>query len=103
MTLYDIVKGKEYPEIEVRIYDIDGIDMLFGSCSYINGKLEPLDGDSYDLDMLVNEYEEFDGVLVVVCHTRWWVGYTDEFIDTRDIECVNAMERIKELRENGGN
>ena len=71
MTLYDIVKGKDYPNIEVRIYDVDGVDILFGSCAYINGELKSLDGDSYELNMEVNEYGEFDNELIVVCHTRW--------------------------------
>ena len=101
MKLRDIVEGKEYPKIQVRIYDINGEDELFGYCSYTNGELKSLDGDSYSLSMEVNEYGEFDDELIIVCHTRWWVGDTDEFIDTRNIECVNAIERIKEFRKNG--
>ena len=30
MTLYDVVKGKDFSEIEVRLYGPNGADELFG-------------------------------------------------------------------------
>lgn len=65
MTLKDIVDGKNYPIIEYRIFidfleEYDGLyDTLFGYCSYIDGKLEPLDGDSYYLNAEIEKYEEW--------------------------------------------
>lgn len=105
MKLKEIVEGKEYPTIEIRVYGPDGEDMLFGYCSYLNGKLESLDGDSYGLDMDIAEYdvirervlEENKETLVVVKHTVWLRG-DKTLIDTRDIKCVNTIDRLKKLR-----
>lgn len=98
MRLRKIVEGKEYPRIQVRVYNIYGQDDLFGECAYINGELISLDGDSYNLDAEINEYGVFDDVLIVVEHTIWLTG-DNTMIDTRNIECVNAIDRIKRLRE----
>lgn len=97
MKLREIVEGNEYPEIEVRVYGPDGQDMLMGYCSYINGELKSLDGDSYSLDAEINEYEIINDILVVVEHTCW-VTPGENFIDTRNIKCVNAIDRLKKLR-----
>ena len=66
IPLKDIIKSlgnKNYRYIECRCKYISENgqkqDDLFGACSYINGELKALDGDSYSLDDLYIEWEEF--------------------------------------------
>ena len=66
VTLKEIINNlgnKNYNFIECRCKWIDGDgqeqDDLFGYCVYRNGVLVPLDGDSYSLDDLYIEWEEF--------------------------------------------
>ena len=65
IPLKDIIKSlgnKNNKYIECRCKYISengqGQDYLFGACSYINGELKALDGDSYSLDDLYIEWEE---------------------------------------------
>lgn len=55
--------NKNYNFIEFRCKWIDENgqeqDDFFGSCSYQDGVLAPLDGDTYSLDDLYIEWEEF--------------------------------------------
>lgn len=98
MTLYDVVKGKDFSEIEVRLYGPDGEDELFGFCSYINGELKSLDGDSYSLDEEVDKWVIINDVLIVIEHTEYF--YADgTTINTKDIEVEDAIARLKEERE----
>lgn len=57
LTLRDILP--EYPlrNIEVRTYDPDGEDMLFGFCHWTGTELVSGDGDSYYLDDPIAKYE----------------------------------------------
>ena len=66
IALKDIIKNlgnKNYEFIECRCKWIDNNgqeqDDLFGACSYVDGILTSLDGDSYSLDDLYIEWEEF--------------------------------------------
>lgn len=56
--LKDIVKNRNYPIIEIREKSTDptgrDYDLFTGYCSYVRGRLTPLDGGSYSLD---DEYE----------------------------------------------
>ena len=98
MTLYDVVKGKDFSEIEVRLYGLDGEDDLFGFCSYVNGELKSLDGDSYSLDEEVDKWVIINDVLIIVEHTEYF--YADgTTINTKDIEVEDAIARLKEERE----
>lgn len=65
IPLKDIIKSlgnKNYKYIVCRCKYISENgqeqDDLFGACSYINGELKALDGDSYSLDDLYIEWEE---------------------------------------------
>lgn len=64
--------NKNYCCIECRCKWIDRNnqeqDDFFGACSYIDGALYPLDGDSYSLDDLYIEWEETveDGKLILI-------------------------------------
>ena len=100
MTLYDVVKGKDFSEIEVRLYGPNGADELFGFCSYVNGELKSLDGDgdSYSLDEEVDKWVIINDVLIVVEHAKYF--YADgTVINTKDIEVEDAIARLKEGRE----
>lgn len=98
MTLYDIVKGKDFPEIEVRLYEPDGTDGLFGFCSYINGELISLDGDSYSLDEEIDKWIVINDVLIVIEHTEY-IHSDGTITNTKDIEVKDAIERLKKERE----
>ena len=75
MKLKEIVKGKEYPFIECRcLYKTAEnkiCDMFYGACSYEDGKLKPLDADSYSLEDEYKEWEEFTNKEGVICLTVW--------------------------------
>ena len=52
---------------------------ILGICSYNNGVLTPLDGDTYSLDDLYEEWEEsytYDGTSLIL--TVWEYGYLEE-------------------------
>ena len=75
IPLKDIIKSlgnKNYKYIECRCKYISENgqeqDDFFGACSYINGILTPLDGDSYSLEDLYIEWEETveDGKLILI-------------------------------------
>lgn len=80
--------NKSYPYIECRCKwtERDGTqyDEFWGSCAYDNGtkKLTPLDNDSYSLDDLYNEWEEWQDLeekYGQICLTVWEYGeITDE-------------------------
>lgn len=66
ISLKEIIEkfgNKNYDFIECRCkwIDVNGQeqDEFFGACSYKDGILTPLDGDSYSLDDLYIEWEEF--------------------------------------------
>lgn len=84
IPLRDIIKkfgNKNYDFIECRCKWTDGNgqeqDDLFGACSYKDGVLTPLDGDSYSLDDLYIEWEESveNGKLIL---TVWEHGELSE-------------------------
>ena len=94
VPLRDIIKhlgNKNYDFIECRCKWINDNgqeqDDFFGACSYRNGILTPLDGDSYSLEDLYIEWEEFvdieeeytdDGSLIL---TVWEYGeLSDEWV-----------------------
>ena len=78
--------NKNYDFIECRCKWIDANgcerDEYFGACSYVDGSLIPLDGDSYSLDDLYIQWKESinkNGFVLTV----WEYGYiSDEKIDT---------------------
>ena len=84
IPLKDIIKklgNKDYKYIECRCKYIskDGQeqDDFFGACSYMDGKLKPLDGDSYSLDDLYIDWKEYmeDGCTYL---TVWEYGYLSD-------------------------
>lgn len=71
--------NKTYSYIECRCKwseEEEQIDMFFGCCSYDNKTniLTPLDGDSYSLDDLYIEWEEFDDDNGQICLIVWKNG-----------------------------
>lgn len=74
--------NKSYPFIECRCKWTDengDNDEFFGGCSYDakTGELKPLDGDTYSLDDLYEEYEEWvddEEGLLTICLTVWEYG-----------------------------
>lgn len=83
--------NKSYPFIECRCKwtDPDGTkyDEFWGSCSYNNETREliPLDHDSYSLDDLYNEWEEwqdleekyFDNGQICLTVWEWYINYEE--------------------------
>lgn len=68
-------KNYDFIEFRCRWVDENGEeqDDLFGACSYRDGVLIPLDGDSYSLDDLYTEWEEtFSNDKVIL--TVWEYG-----------------------------
>ena len=56
MIVKDLIKNKDYDYIEWRVTappQINEEDIFFGCCKSENGKLIPLDGDSYFDDEIV--------------------------------------------------
>ena len=64
MTLRNVLGGKEYKRIEYNI-EVPKIigegTVFFGSCSYVDGNLKSLDGDTYSLDDEIISYREIAG------------------------------------------
>lgn len=85
MKLKDIVAGKEYPYIECRAvftHNNEEFDEFFGACSYMNGELKPLDGDTYSLEDEYFKHEE-------------WVSDKDCYDEVSDGEKTNKVLRVK--------
>lgn len=62
MTVYDLIKNKDYDYIEWRIIlpeNFGGRDTFFGSCESKNGKLISHDQDYYSKDEEVIRHEEW--------------------------------------------
>lgn len=60
MTVADIIKNKDYDYIEWRvIFPYDDSDMFFGATQSKDGKLIPLDYDSYYEETEIISYEEW--------------------------------------------
>ena len=81
MTIGDLIKNKDYDYISWRVMLPekcgDG-DTFFGACKSKDGKLIPLDGDSYSEEEKVLEHQEWkqpeDGIengLTVVVEAEW--------------------------------
>ena len=75
--------NKNYPFIRCRCKykNTNGImcDEFWGICSYNNGVLTPLDGDTYSLDDLYEEWMEsntYDGTSLIL--TVWEYGHLEE-------------------------
>lgn len=84
IPLKEIIKSfgnKNYKYIECRCKYIaengHEQDDLFGACSYIDGELKALDGDSYSLDDLYIEWEEYTQD-EDICLTVWEYGYLSD-------------------------
>lgn len=75
------IGNKNYDLIECRCkwLDKNGQEQgdFFGACSYVNGVLTPLDGDSYSLDDLYIEWEEFVNNEKITL-TIWKYGYLSD-------------------------
>ena len=82
MTVKDLIKKKDYDYISWRVTlpeKAGGGDTFFGACASVDGKLIPLDGDSYDDEAKVLKYKEWshpeDGIksgLTVVIKGEWF-------------------------------
>lgn len=62
MTVRDVINDKDYDYIEWRVTpppDIDEESIFFGACKSENGKLIPLDFDTYDENEEVFTYEQW--------------------------------------------
>lgn len=83
--------NKSYPYIEVRCkwtkHDGTRCDEFWGSCSYNNetGELRSLDHDSYSLDDLYNEWEE-------------WQDLDEKYFDNGQI-CLTVWEYGEEVHK----
>ncbi len=89
-TLREILalyKGIAFEFIEVRtiisgIDNEDDMDILYGMCSYIDNKLETLDGDDYSLDDKYNKWELWtrknDANEEEKCLTVWFIDNNGE-------------------------
>lgn len=66
----DRFKDKNYNIVQLHsiepLNDLSDIIGFVGSISWLNNKLEPLDGDSYYPEMLVYGYKEIDGILNIL-------------------------------------
>lgn len=81
MTIKDLIKNKDYDYISRRVTlpkKAGGRDTFFGCTRSENGKLIPLDGDSYDENTEIVSYEEWsdeeEGIkngLTIVCEGEW--------------------------------
>lgn len=79
MTVKDLIKNKDYDYISFRITApewYDKPDIFFGACKAQNGKLIPLDDDSYSEDEEVIRYEEWSSNkiqngLTIVVESEW--------------------------------
>ena len=73
--------NKNYDFIECRCKWIDANgcerDEYFGACSYVDGSLIPLDGDSYSLDDLYVQWKESVNINGFVL-TVWEYGYISD-------------------------
>ena len=83
MIVKDLIENKDYDYISWRVTspkDWHEPDMFFGCCKSIDGKLIPLDGDTYSEDETVIRYEEWsndeikNGLTVVVDEVDWSGG-----------------------------
>lgn len=63
-------KDEDYDIIQLHsiepLNDLSDVIGFVGSISWINNKLEPLDGDSYYPEMLVYSYKKTDGILNIL-------------------------------------
>ena len=80
MTVKDLIKNKDYDYISWRVTlpeSCGGGDMFFGATRSENGKLIPLDGDSYDEDTEILSYDEWSSVSVenglTIVHEGEWI------------------------------
>ena len=79
MTIYDLIKNKDYDYISYRVTAPPGLDeddIFFGACKSENGRLIPLDGDTYSESEEVIAWEEWSSEdvlrgLTVVCEAEW--------------------------------
>ena len=81
MIVKDLIKDKDYDYISWRVMPPKGWDepdMFFGCCKSVDGKLIPLDGDTYSEHEIVVRYEEWfndeikNGLTVVI--EAEWIG-----------------------------
>ena len=74
-SLAEIAKSKNYPFIEIRYrYQLeDGTkdDIFAGCCSYVDGNLKSLDGDTYSLNTVYVDWEKWENDDGETCLTVW--------------------------------
>lgn len=79
MIVKDLIQNKDYDYISWRVTappKYGEPDMFFGACKSVNGKLIPLDGDTYSEDEVVISYREWskddiENGLTVVVEAEW--------------------------------
>lgn len=87
MKLREIVGTHNYNTITYRTNGpFEEDDVFAGACSYINGKLKPLDDDSYSLDDEIIKFEGDDNSLTV------W--YKSEWIYNDDVNVLYVANRL---------
>lgn len=73
MKLKDILPN-HYVNIQVRTYDPDGEDMMFGYCHWTGTELISGDGDSYSIEEEVSKYEfDEDGKKLTYWFEAEWI------------------------------
>lgn len=76
-TLGSILKDAgDVPYIEYRTM-LDDMDILSGICRYENGKLVPMDGDTYSPNDIISRYEWYDGRDGERCLSVWYESEWD--------------------------
>ena len=59
MTIYDLIKNKDYNYVSYRLTLPEGDSVFAGCFSSKDGEIIPLDGDIYDKNEEVLSYEEW--------------------------------------------
>ena len=78
MTIYDLIKNKDYDYISYRLTLPEGDSFFAGCFSSKDGEIIPLDGDIYDKNEEVLSYEEWTQIenniqngLTIVVKGEW--------------------------------
>ena len=58
-------------DIQVRTYDPDGKDILFGFCHWTGNELVSIDGDNYSVDEEVLKYSFDEDGLIYWFESEW--------------------------------
>lgn len=78
MTIYDLIKNKDYSYVSYRLTLPEGDSVFAGCFSSKDGEIIPLDGDIYDKNEEILSYEEWTRIedniqngLTIVVKGEW--------------------------------